>query len=123
MFGILRHCGATRAPSPPQPRFGTQPAGQDPGEALAQDADTTAPFAAECQSFLRSSLLIARAGSGNYRPLGLQHAAHNGLVAGSSPASPTTHSHANRDFPWFDEYLLALATAVVRGMPGLSRCS
>src|SRR5262249_9498288 len=29
----------------------------------------------------------------------------NGLVAGSSPASPTTQSHANRDFPWFDEYL------------------
>jgi hypothetical protein len=33
----------------------------------------------------------------------LQHAAHNGLVAGSSPASPTTHSRANRDFPSFAE--------------------
>jgi hypothetical protein len=35
---------------------------------------------------------------------GLQHAAHNDLVAGSSPASPTTQSNTNRDFPWFDEY-------------------
>jgi hypothetical protein len=36
--------------------------------------------------------VIARAGSGNYRRWGLQHAAHNGLVAGSSPAGTTTHS-------------------------------
>src|SRR5262249_16654727 len=28
----------------------------------------------------------------------------NGVVAGLSPAGPTTHSHANRDFPRFDEY-------------------
>ncbi len=30
--------------------------------------------------------------------------ADNRLVAGLSPPGPTTHSHANRDFPWFDEY-------------------
>jgi hypothetical protein len=36
--------------------------------------------------------------------------ADNRLVAGSSPPGPTTHSHANRDFPWFDEY-----PAVLRG--------
>ena len=34
MVGILRCCGATLAPSPPQPRFGIKPAGQDPGEAV-----------------------------------------------------------------------------------------
>src|SRR6266498_2379853 len=27
-------CGATLAPSPPQPRFGIKPAGQDPGETV-----------------------------------------------------------------------------------------
>src|SRR5262249_62053091 len=31
-------------------------------------------------------------------------AVHNCLVGGSSPPSPTTQSHANRDFSWFDEY-------------------
>ncbi len=34
MVGILRCCGATLAPSPPQPRFGIEPAGQDPGPAV-----------------------------------------------------------------------------------------
>jgi len=52
MVGILRCCGATLAPSPPQPRFGIEPAGD---KQLPQDDDTTARFAAECQSFLRPS--------------------------------------------------------------------
>jgi hypothetical protein len=44
--------------------------------------------------------------------------ADNRLVAGSSPPGPTTHSHANRDFPWFDEY-----PAVLRGAgPACSLC-
>src|SRR6266567_4092501 len=34
MVGILRCRGATLAPSPPQPRFGIEPAGQDPGQAV-----------------------------------------------------------------------------------------
>jgi hypothetical protein len=34
MVRILRCCGATLAPSPPQPRFGIEPAGQDPGQAV-----------------------------------------------------------------------------------------
>ena len=41
-----------------RPRFGTKPAGKDPGEALTQDDHTTALFAVECQSFLRSFLLL-----------------------------------------------------------------
>ncbi len=42
--------------------------------------------------------MTARAGSGNYGRWGLQHAAHNDLVAGSSPASPTTQSRRNGSF-------------------------
>src|SRR6266567_9177224 len=42
---------------------------------------------------------FARARSGTYRLLGLQHAADNGLVAGSSPPGPTTQSCANPEFP------------------------
>src|SRR6266542_5278109 len=61
-----------------------------------RDDDTTARFAAECQSFLRPS----RARRIRNLPAGTD----NRLVAGSSPPSPTTHSHANRDFSWFDEY-------------------
>jgi hypothetical protein len=46
---MIGDAGRDLAPSPPQPRFGIKPAGQDPGEALPH---TTALFAAECQSFL-----------------------------------------------------------------------
>src|SRR5262249_44179969 len=35
---------------------------------------------------------------------GSRHSVHNRLVGGLSPPSPTMESHANRDFPWFDEY-------------------
>ncbi len=34
MVRILRCGGATLAPPPPQPRFGVEPAGQDPGQAV-----------------------------------------------------------------------------------------
>jgi hypothetical protein len=55
MCGILR--GLRREPPPPpQPRVGASAGGQDPGEALPQDDNITAPFAAEFQFFLRSFL-------------------------------------------------------------------
>ena len=42
---------------------------------------------------------VWRPGSRACRLLGLQHAADNGLVAGSSPPGPTTQSCANPEFP------------------------
>src|SRR6266536_532546 len=61
MVGILRCCGATLAPSPPQPRFGIEPAGQDPGQAVTPGT-TTLP--------LGSQENLRRAAAG-LRPVGL----------------------------------------------------
>jgi hypothetical protein len=95
------------APSLPQPRFGIEPAGQDPGQ-------TITPGRRHYRS-VRSrmpvlSATIFHAVFWGRRIRNLPAGADNRLVAGSSPPSPTTHSHANRDFPWFDEY-----PAVLRG--------
>jgi hypothetical protein len=101
--GILRVCGTaatTAAPLRRQRRRGRIPEKPSP-----RTTKITAPFAAECQSFLRLFLMpfcVHRIRK--CRPTQAQHAVHNGLVGGASPPSPTTHSHANRDFPRFDEY-------------------
>jgi integrase-like protein len=94
MIGILRCWGATLAPSPPPPRFGIKPAGQDPGEAvqprtttlMLRSQENASPF---CDHLRRC---VVRARSGTCRLSELQHAADNGLVAGSSPPGPTTQS-------------------------------
>src|SRR5262249_30074690 len=57
MCGILGVCGASRRHHR-SPASAPAPAGQDPGEALPQDDHITAPFAAECQSFLRLFLML-----------------------------------------------------------------
>jgi hypothetical protein len=70
-------------------------AGRIPDSQLPQDDDTTARFAAECQSFrdhLRCRVCARRI---RKSPAG----ADNRLVAGSSPPSPTTQSCANPEFP------------------------
>jgi hypothetical protein len=77
------------APSPPQPRFGIEPAGQDPGRQSPQDDDSTARFAAECQSFLRASWMP-------------------GLITVWLPvrvlSAPTMQFCANPEFPVSAEY-------------------
>ena len=85
-----------RSPASASSRRGRIPDKQPP-----QYDDTTARFAAECQSFLRpSSMPCLCAPDSELCPVGLI----TGLVAGSSPPGPSTHSYANQDFPWFDEY-------------------
>ena len=68
---------------------------KDPGQAVTQDDDTTARFAAECPSFLRPSSM-----PGLCEP----DSADNRLVAGSSLPGPTTQSCANPEFPVSAEY-------------------
>src|SRR6266536_5046375 len=68
MVGILRCCGATLAPSPPQPRFGLVPAGQDPGQAVTPGT-TTLPLGSQQNASPFCDHLV-RAGSGTCR-LGL----------------------------------------------------
>ncbi len=86
------------APSPPQPRFGIKPAGQDPRR--SRDPRTTTlplgsqPNASPFCDHLRCRVCVRQIR--NLPAVGLQHAADNGLVAGSSPPGPTTHSDANR---------------------------
>src|SRR6266498_2270250 len=55
------------------------------------------PNASPFCDHLRCRIVCAR--SGTYWLLGLQHAADNGLVAGSSPPGPTTQSCTNPEFP------------------------
>jgi hypothetical protein len=83
------------APSLPQPRFGIEPAGQDPGQTITPGRRHYRSVRSR-MPVLSATIFHAvfvGAGFGTCR-LG----ADNRLVAGSSPPSPTTQSRRNGSF-------------------------